>query len=102
MSTDEYFQALRNVVLDVKEANAERVYTRENMVICDEEGLAHYSVHSNRDTDTPFVVAMCEVFDAIDDAVANADVGKFGMPARRWPADRETEGMVTCLRCIGI
>lgn len=102
MSTDEYFQALRDVVLEVKEANEDQLYVRENMVVRDEEGLFHYSVHSNRNTDTPYIVAMCEVFDAIDDAVANADIGKFGMPARRWPADQETEGMVTCLRCIGI
>lgn len=75
---------------------------REFKVIRDEEGLVHYSVTSDRGADVTYVAAMCEVFDEIDKAFEAENPQSFGMPKRRWPADQETEGMVTCLRCIGI
>jgi hypothetical protein len=100
MSTDEYFRALRDVVQDVKDANTDP--SREDRVVRDEEGLVHYSVASTRGTEAPYVVAMCEVFDEIDAVVVAEDLGKFGMPKRRWPLDQETEGVVSCLRCLGI
>lgn len=74
---------------------------REDKVVMDEQGLTHIAVLSNRASDSPYAVAMCDMFDAVDKAFIVHDELSFEMPVRRWTQEQETDGMVTCLRCIG-
>jgi hypothetical protein len=74
---------------------------RQFAIVQDAEGVCHAAVLCQRQTDSPYVVAMCDFFDAVDIARFNQDPNSFVTPERRWPADQEREGMMTCLRCIG-
>ena len=93
---------IRSVIDETRQITQIHVCDREDKVVRDENGLVHSAVHSDRNSETPFIVAMCEVFDEIDKAFSAANPESFGMPQRRWPVDQETEGVVTCLQCIGI
>lgn len=48
---------------------------------------------------TPFCVTQCELFDAFDEC--KDIVRGYITPERRWPLLETTEGMPTCLRCLG-
>ncbi len=74
---------------------------RQFAIVQDDEGVCHAAVLCQRLSPEPYIVAMCDFFDAVDIARFNQDPTSFVTPERRWPADREREGMMTCLRCIG-
>jgi hypothetical protein len=88
--------------LIIPEVEGDHLHTREDKTVQDEQGLVHYAVHSNRDGGQPYVTAMCDVFAEIDKAFAAENPQSFNMPARRWPVEQETEGVVSCLQCLGI
>ena len=90
---------------------------RANLVVCDEHGLHHASVLCNaldevismgavairspRVTDDgPFAVALCDFFACVDDVVTRY-AHRMEYPTRRWRADQEAPGVVSCLACLG-
>jgi hypothetical protein len=74
---------------------------RNDKVVKDAHGLWHAAVICNRNSDDPYLVAMCEFFDAVDQARQDRSPESFKPPERRWPVADETRGPMTCLRCIG-
>lgn len=74
---------------------------RCDLVVKDEHGLWHASVICNRNSDAPYLVAMCEFFDAVDFARAERNPESFKPPERRWAVTDEVRGAMSCLRCIG-
>jgi len=74
---------------------------RNDLVVQDDRGLWHASVICNRNSDAPYLVAMCEFFDSVDFARGASAPESFKPPERRWPVAAEIRGPMTCLRCIG-
>lgn len=84
---------------------------RDDMVIVDEQGVVHAAILCTDDKagaaqvfgeriEAPFVCTLCDYFDAINAVLDNPM--SFQYPKRRWPPDKETHGMETCLFCLGL
>lgn len=88
---------------------------RADLVVCDDAGVHHAAVLCNGarvpsnasvvaaprvDGEAPFVVAMCDFFACIDQAVMY-EPSSLKHPERRWSIDQEAPGVITCLFCLG-
>jgi hypothetical protein len=74
---------------------------RCDLVVRDVHGLTHGAVLCDRNSESPYIVAMCDFFDAVDNAREARDPNSFALPEQRWTVADEYRGVMTCLRCIG-
>lgn len=78
----------------------------DTLVVRDDTGVQHTAVLCDQDPaccDHPFVVTMCDYYEAIDEAVVTGRMNsKFKYPSRRWEPDQEGPGVITCLLCLGL